>query len=294
MRFRRIGDRTVSAIGLGGMPLSIEGRPHRERAIATIHAALDAGITFIDTADAYTLDADGQGHNEILITEALASYSGDTSRVLVATKGGVVHRDGVERWDRVGTPDHLTRAAHASRDRLGVDSIDLYQFHAPDPSVDFQESMMAIRDLLDDGVMRMAGISNVSIEHIELAQNVLDGRLVSVQNRFSPIYRASQPELEYCARHEIAFLPWSPLGGIGNGAEVFAAHRAFIDIADELGVSPQRVALAWELALEHVVIPIPGSRRPESITDSAAAADLLLTADQLDRLSLDQLSTEKA
>ncbi|MEO6943354.1 MAG: aldo/keto reductase, partial [Lacisediminihabitans sp.] len=186
MRFRRIGDTRVSAIGLGGMPLSIEGRPDRGRAIATIHAALDAGITFIDSADAYTLDADGPGHNELMIAEALGSYSGDVSQVLVATKGGLVHRDGVETWDRVGNPDHLTAAAHASRDRLGVASIGLYQFHAPDPTVDYRESMIAIRDLLDDGVIRMAGVSNVSIDQIEIAQDVLDGRLVSVQNRFSP------------------------------------------------------------------------------------------------------------
>ncbi len=285
MRFRRIGDRTVSAIGLGGMPLSIEGRPEHDRAIATIHAALDAGITFIDSADAYTLDADGPGHNELLIAEALASYPGDVSQVLVATKGGLVHRDGHETWDRVGNPEHLIAAAHDSRDRLGVESIDLYQFHAPDPKVDYRASMTAIRDLLDEGVMRMAGISNASIEQIEIAQEVLDGRLVSVQNRLSPNYRGSIPELEYCAKHEIAFLPWSPLGGIGNGAEVFASQRAFTEVAGELGVSPQRVALAWELALEHVVIPIPGSTRPESIRDSAAAAELLLTAEQLERLN---------
>lgn len=298
MRFRRIGDRTVSAIGLGGMPLSIEGRPDRDRAIATIHAALNAGITLIDTADAYTLDADGQGHNELLVAEALAAYSGDTSQVLVATKGGLVHRDGPQTWDRVGTPDHLKRSANDSRDRLGVDSIDLYQFHAPDPAVDYRKSMTAIRDLLDDGVMRMAGISNASIEQIEIAQDVLDGRLASVQNRYSPIYRASAPELEYCARHEIAFLPWSPLGGIGNGAEVFTSQRVFSEIAKELSdstnaISPQRVALAWELALEHVVIPIPGSTRPESIIDSAQAADLLLTADQLDRLSIEHVSAQQ-
>ena len=294
MRFRRIGDTTVSAIGLGGMPLSIEGRPDRGKAIATIHAALDAGITFIDSADAYTLDADGPGHNELLIAEALGSYSGDVSQVLVATKGGLVHRDNVETWDRVGNPDHLIRAAHESRDRLGVEAIGLYQFHAPDPTVDYRDSVTAIRDLLDEGVMRMAGISNVSVEQIEIAQDILGGRLVSVQNRLSPNYRKSMPELEYCARHEIAFLPWSPLGGIGNGAEVFSSQRTFTEVADEMSdgvkkISPQQVALAWELALEHVVIPIPGSRRPASITDSARAADLVLTAGQLERLNAERV-----
>jgi aryl-alcohol dehydrogenase-like predicted oxidoreductase len=267
------------------MPLSIEGRPDRARAIATIHAALDAGVTFIDTADAYTLDADGPGHNELLIAEALASYSGETSQVLVASKGGLVHRDGHETWDRVGTVKHILQAARDSRARLGVDSIDLYQLHAPDPKVDYRESVTAIRALLDEGVIRMAGISNVSIAQIEIAQEVLDGRLVSVQNCFSPVSRDSYDVLEYCAEHELAFLPWSPLGGIGNGAEVFASQYVFTEVADELDVSPQQVALAWELALEHVVIPIPGSTRPETITDSARAADLLLTAGQIERLS---------
>ncbi|WP_349897532.1 aldo/keto reductase [Parafrigoribacterium soli] len=280
MRFRRIGDVTVSAIGLGGMPLSVQGRPDRDRAIATVHAALDAGITLIDTADAYTLDADGQGHNELLIAEALAAYPGDSSAVLIATKGGLIHRD-VSPWDRDGSPEHLKRAAEESRERLGVDSIGLYQFHRPDPAVEYRESIEALAALLDDGVIRMAGISNASVEQITLANEVLDGRLASVQNRFSPVYRDSMPELEYCAHHEIAFLPWSPLGGIGKGAEVFASQPAFTEVSDELGISPQRLALAWELALEHVVIPIPGSTRPESIRDSAAAAELVLTAEQL-------------
>ena len=287
-----MGDTTVSAIGLGGMPLSIEGRPDQARAVATIHAALDAGITFIDTADAYTLDADGPGHNELLVAAALASYPGDTSKVLVASKGGLIHHDGPGQWERKGTTEHLMKAARDSRARLGVESIGLYQFHAPDPRVDYRESVTAIRDLLDEGVIRMAGISNASIAQIEIAQEVLGGRLVSVQNRLSPISRDSLPELEYCAKHEIAFLPWSPLGGIGNGKDVFASQHVFTEIADELSddahkVSPQQVTLAWELALEHVVIPIPGSTRPESITDSALAADLVLTAEQLERLSAD-------
>ncbi|MHB1171743.1 MAG: aldo/keto reductase [Lacisediminihabitans sp.] len=284
MRFRRIGDIRVSAIGLGGMPLSIEGRPDRGRAVATIHAALDAGITLIDTADAYTTDADGQGHNELLIAEALASFPGDTSGVLVATKGGLIHRDGGP-WDRNGSPEHLKRSARESRHRLGVDAIGLYQFHRPDPGVAYEVSITAIRELMEEGVIRMAGISNASVAQITLADHVLGGRLVSVQNQFSTAYRASEPELEYCARHEIAFLPWSPLGGIGRGDEVFAAHRVFVEVADELGVSPQQVTLAWELALEHVVIPIPGASRPESIADSALAAELVLTAEQLARLS---------
>jgi aryl-alcohol dehydrogenase-like predicted oxidoreductase len=266
------------------MPLSIEGRPERARAIATVHAALDAGVTFIDTADAYTMDADGPGHNETLIAEALASYPGDTSDVLVATKGGLIHLDW-QRWPNNGSPDHLREAAQASRQRLGVETIGLYQYHQPDPAWDFAASMDAIRDLMDEGVIAQAGISNVTVAQIEVAQEVLGGRLVSVQNRFSPVYRKSMPQLEYCGTHGIAFLPWSPLGGIGNGEKVFAEQHVFADVASELGVSPQQVTLAWELALGDHIIPIPGCSRPASIIDSAAAVDLALTSEQLARLS---------
>ena len=281
MKYRRIGDVEVSAIGLGAMPLSLPGRPDRERAIATIHAALDVGITLIDTADAYTTDADGTGHNELLVAEALR---GRPEEVLVATKGGMLYRDGGP-WDRNGTPAHLKKAARESRARLGVDAIGLYQFHRPDPGVSYEESIGAIRELLDEGVIRMAGISNVTVAQIALADHVLGGRLVSVQNQFSPAYRSSQGELDYCVDHEIAFLPWSPLGGIGRGDEVFASGSAFTAVALELEVSPQRVALAWELSLGHCVVPIPGASRPATITDSAGAAELVLSGDQKARLS---------
>ena len=281
MKYRRIGDVKVSSIGLGAMPLSLPGRPDRERAIATIHAALDAGITLIDTADAYTTAADGPGHNELLVAEALR---GRTEEVLVATKGGLLYRDGGP-WDRNGTPAHLKRAARESRARLGVDAIGLYQFHRPDPGVPYEESIGALRELLDEGVIRMAGISNATIAQIALADHVLGGRLVSVQNQFSPAYRSSRNELDYCVEHEIAFLPWSPLGGIGRGDEVFAAGGVFAAVAVELDVSPQRVALAWELSLGHCVVPIPGASRPATITDSAGAAELVLSGDQKARLS---------
>jgi aryl-alcohol dehydrogenase-like predicted oxidoreductase len=281
MEKRRIGDVAVSAIGLGGMPMSIEGRPGRQRALATIGAALDAGVTLIDTADAYTTDADGPGHNEELIAEALR---GRSENVLVATKGGHIHRDGGP-WDRRGDPEYLYNAARESLERLEVDAIGLYQFHRPDPGVPYEESVGALRQLLEDGIILMAGISNANIEQIEIADRVLGGRLVSVQNQFSPVFRSSLAELEYCRAHEIAFLPWSPLGGIGRAGEVFAANEAFAEIGRELDVSPQQVALAWELALGENVIPIPGASRPESIVDSARAADVVLSAEQLVRLN---------
>lgn len=284
MQQRTIGDRSVSAIGLGGMPMSIEGRPDRKRSIAAVHAALDAGITLIDTADAYHRDADEVGHNEELIAEALRTYSDDTSDVLVATKGGHL-RPGDGSWTQNGRPEYLKEAVKESARRLGVDAIGLYQFHRPDPAVPYADSVGALRDLLDEGVIRMAGISNANIGQIDLANDVLGGRLVSVQNQFSPAFRSSLGELQHCAELGIAFLPWSPLGGIRRAGAVGENHAAFQDVADARGVSPQQIALAWELALAPVVIPIPGASRPESVLDSVQAVDIELTADELRALS---------
>lgn len=284
MQQRTLGPRTVSAIGLGGMPMSIEGRPDEDRSVATIHAALDAGVTLIDTADAYHLHADEVGHNEELIARALRSYGGDTSDVLVATKGGHL-RPGDGTWTLDGRPQRVKEAAKASARRLGVEAIGLYQFHRPDPAVPYVDSVGAIRDLLDEGVIQLAGISNATVAQIDEANEVLGGRLVSVQNQFSPRFRSSLGELEHCASLGIAFLPWSPLGGIARASEVGTSHSAFQEVADAHGVSPQQVALAWELALAPVVIPIPGASRPTSIQDSVRAAELQLTDDEIAALS---------
>ncbi len=283
MQNRTIGNRQVSAIGLGGMPMSIEGRPEREQSIATIHAALDAGITLIDTADAYCLGPDEVGHNEVLIAEALASYGADTSHVLVATKGGHI-RPGDGSWTRNGDPAYLTQAAKASAARLGVDAIGLYQFHRPDPNVPYADSIGALADLLDEGVIQLAGISNASIAQIDEARAILGDRLVSVQNQFSPRHTDSLAELEHCAELGLAFLPWSPLGGIGRASQVGATQSAMSEIALAREVSPYQVVLAWELSLAPVVIPIPGASRPASIIDSAKAADLVLDASEIVRI----------
>jgi aryl-alcohol dehydrogenase-like predicted oxidoreductase len=280
---RRIGDIEVGAIGLGGMPMSIEGRPDEARSIATVHAALDAGVTLIDVADAYHIHADEVGHNETLVAKALASYGGDTSGVLVATKGGHL-RPGDGSWTLNGSPSYLREACEASLKRLGVDAIGLYQFHRPDPRVQYEESIGALRDLLDEGKIRMAGISNANPDQIELSNEILGGRLVSVQNQFSPRFRSSEPELMLCDELDIAFLPWSPLGGITDAAELGSRHAAFAEIAAGLGVSPHRVTLAWMLAKSPRVIPIPGSSRPETIRDSVGAVTVELTSDHLARL----------
>jgi aryl-alcohol dehydrogenase-like predicted oxidoreductase len=283
MQTRRIGDLAVGAIGLGGMPMSIEGRPDEARSVATIHAALDAGVTLIDTADAYHRDADEVGHNESLIAGALASYGGDTSNVLVATKGGHL-RPGDGSWTQNGSPEYVKQACEASLKRLGVDAIGLYQFHRPDPRVPYADSIGALRELLDEGKIVRAGISNANPAQIRQAREILGESLVSVQNQFSPAFRSSEAELYLCNELGLAFLPWSPLGGISNAAGLGDRFAVFAELGAAHGVSPQQVCLAWLLAKAPVVIPIPGSSRPETIRDSVAASQLALSAEELARL----------
>jgi aryl-alcohol dehydrogenase-like predicted oxidoreductase len=280
---RHIGDRPVSAIGLGAMPLSTKtDRPSREDAVATVHAALDAGVTLIDTADAYAADAAEFGHNESLVAEALASYGGDTSGVLVATKGGHT-REGTD-WLLDGSPAYLRRACEASLQRLGVDAIGLYQFHRPDPDTPWEDSMGALRRLADDGLVQTVGISNADVAQIDVARSVVGPALVSVQNQFSPGWRSSADEVAHCAAHGLAFLPWSPFGGVSAAGSLDSTAPAFAEVARELGVSVYRVTLAWHLAQADVVVPIPGASRSASIQDSAAAADLQLSPEHLARL----------
>jgi aryl-alcohol dehydrogenase-like predicted oxidoreductase len=278
---RRIGDVTVSAIGLGAMPLSTkEPRPSPADAEAVVHAALDAGVTLIDTADAYARDEAEFGHNEELVANALRSYG--RTDVLVATKGGHTRRG--RDWELDGSPAYLRRACEASLRRLHVDAIGLYQLHRPDPATPWEESMGALRSLVDDGLVRMVGISNADIAQIDAARAIVGDALVSVQNQFSPGYRSSAAELAHCAAVGLAWLPWSPFGGVSAAGSLDAAAPAFAEVADELGVSVYRITLAWHLAQADVVVPIPGASRPASITDSAAAADLGLSPEQFARL----------
>jgi aryl-alcohol dehydrogenase-like predicted oxidoreductase len=278
---RRIGDVTVSAIGLGAMPLSTkEHRPSAADAEAVVHAALDAGITLIDTADAYARDESEFGHNEELVANALRSYG--RPDVLVATKGGHTRRG--RDWELDGSPAYLRRACEASLRRLHVDAIGLYQLHRPDPATPWEDSMGALRSLADDGLVRMVGISNADIEQIDAARAIVGDALVSVQNQFSPGYRSSADELAHCAAVGLAWLPWSPFGGVSAAGSLDAEAPAFAEVADELGVSVYQVTLAWHLAQADVVVPIPGASRPASIVDSAAAADLVLSPEQLARL----------
>ena len=283
MQRRTVGDAQVGAIGLGAMPLAVAGRPSQAEADRVVHAALDAGVTLIDTADAYSVGLEDFGYGEQVVARALRSYGGDTSDVLVATKGG--HTRGPDGgWNLDGRPAYLRSAAQASARRLGVDAVGLYQHHRPDPAVPYAETLGALRELADAGTIRLAGISNADTAQIRLARDLLGDALGAVQNELSPAFRSSEPELRLCAQLGIAFLPWSPLGGMGAAAGLGGEHAAFGEVAADRGVSAQQVCLAWLLAKAPVVVPIPGSSRPETIRDSAAAAGLELTSDELARL----------
>jgi aryl-alcohol dehydrogenase-like predicted oxidoreductase len=279
MQQRRIGDRKVSALGLGGMPMSVREQNDEERSIATIRRALDAGVTLIDTADAYSPDEETFGHNEELVAKALREIGVGPDDVLVATKGGHT-RKGTD-WELDGRPEYLREACLASLRRLGVEQIALYQHHRPDPAVPYAETIGGLKALLDEGLIAAAGLSNADPDQIREAHGILGAGLVSVQNQFSPAFRSSQPEIDLCAELGLAFLAWSPLGGMSDAGALGTKWKAFADVADKHGVSPQQVCLAWELSLSEAVIPIPGASRPESVADSMKAADLELDAEDL-------------
>ncbi len=283
MKTRQLGPFEVSAIGMGCMPVSMRSTgdlPSEEQAVAAIHAALDAGITFFDTADIYAPSWDTMGRNERIVAKALKGLA-NRDRIVVATKGGITRSEG-EQWGRDGSPAYLRKAVESSLRALEVDVIDLYQWHRPDRWRVYGEVVQTFADLQKEGKIRTVGISNSNVEEIEVAVQVLgEGGLVSVQNEFSPSFRCSEDELAWCDEHGINFLPWSPLGGTGGGAtEVGEKFSRFGDIARDHGVSPQQVVLAWELRKSEKLIPIPGASRPESITDSAKAAELDLTDDE--------------
>lgn len=288
MQTREIGNDTVGrvqvgAIGLGLMTFDQSGAQPREQLLDTMRAALDAGVTLFDTADAYgpgdELGADAQGANERLVA-GLLDELGVRDRVLLATKGGHV-RAGGGAWALDSSAGHLRSAVDASLERLGVEQIALWQHHRPDPEVAYEDVVGTLREIFESGKVARIGLSNADPAQIRLAHSVLGDALVSVQNQFSPAFRSSQPEIDVCEELGLAFLPWSPLGGLSDAKELADKHPAFARVAEDRGVSAQQVALAWELAQSPVVIPIPGAKRPQSITDSAAAAEIELTPDEL-------------
>ncbi|MDI1290802.1 MAG: aldo/keto reductase [bacterium] len=287
---RRIGDLEVSAVGLGCMPMSFPGMvDQRERAIATIHRALDLGITLLDTANIYSPTWNTVGHNEALIAEALRTYGGPASLadVLVTTKGGITLHPNDE-GGRDSSPAGLREACEASLNQLGVPIIELYQHHRHDPSLSYAEQMGSLVGLRDAGLVRRIGLSNVNASELAVALDVLggpeDGGVVSVQNEYSPRFRGDADVLARCTELQIAFLPWSPLGGSEQAHEVGSHYAEFAEVGAEIGASAQETIIAWLLAVSPLIIPIPGATRSATIDSIVRALTVELSSEQFERL----------
>lgn len=282
---RAMGPYDTTAIGLGEMPLTIENNLGPSKGIETIHAALDAGCRQIDTAWAYYCSGGEEQTGEKLVREALKTWQGPKEEVLVATKVGHFRNftDGKPTWDVDGSPENLIRRAKESAYELGVDTIDLLYFHRPDPRIPYGESIEAIKQLVDEGVAKASGVSNASIEQIDIAQEILGDSFIAVQNQYSPIYLDTQDTLDHTKRIGVSFVCWSPLGGFRKPKDE-TKFDPFREVAQAHGVSYQQVVLAWELAKGDHVFVIPGAHRPETILDSLNAGDLELTEEELAKL----------
>jgi aryl-alcohol dehydrogenase-like predicted oxidoreductase/predicted kinase/histidinol phosphatase-like enzyme len=272
----------MRSIALGCMRLSTERDRDDDRSIAVLHAGLDAGVTLLDTADAYCWDDGERGHNERLIARALSTWPGDRSRIRVATKGGIVRPDG--RWETDGRAKHLVAACEASCRALGVERIDLYQLHAQDPQTPLATSVRALAALKRDGRIGAIGLCNVTVGQIEDARRIAD--IDSIQVELSVWQDAAllNGVAEYCARHRLTLLAHRPLGGRRSRARTMA-DPALTAIAARHGATPFEIALAWLADLSPVIVPLPGVTRVETARSAATAAGLALSEE--DRRVLD-------
>ncbi len=272
---------SASAIGLGGMPMSVYERPTESQSINVIHRALDLGITFIDTADSYCKDESDKHHNERLIHKALQTYSGDTSNVIVATKGGLMRPD--QSWTRNGNPEHLRETIQVSFAAFGDKPIDIWQYHSPDPDYTIEASLTPAKEAQEAGMINQIGVSNFSVEQIKQARDVVD--IVSVQNQYSPWHR--QPEtdgvLEYCENESLTFLPWSPFGG-RRRHDNLTDIAAIAKLAEEKNVSVYCIVLAWLRSKSSCILPIPGASKVSSVEDSVKAVDIKLSVSEVQKI----------
>src|SRR6185436_12032091 len=246
---------TAPLVGMGCMRLSTEPDRDEARAIDVLHAAFDAGVTFLDTADAYCRDAGEAGHNERLIARALAAWGGDRSRILVATKGGLTRPRG--EWIADGRARHLIAACEASRRALGVDRIDLYQLHAPDPRTPLSTSVRALASLKREGLIERVGLCNVNVGQIEEARRITDIDAVQVELSVWHDDNVLSGVAEYCVTNGIRLIAYRPLGGPQRVRRTLS-HPLLVDLAARHGVTPFEIALAWLTSLSNLITPIPG------------------------------------
>ena len=260
------------------MRLSSEGARDEAGGIAVLHAALDAGVRFFDTADAYCRNDGDVGHNERLLRRALGAWSGGPAGVTVATKGGLRRPKGA--WTNDGRPKHIREACEKSLRALETGQIFLYQFHAPDPSVPFAKSVETFAELQREGKVKHVGLSNVSVKEIDSASKIVE--IASVQNRLNPFFRESLEDgvVAECERRGITFLAYSPLGG-GRLTKRLPGHPVLQEIARKHGASPHALTIAWVRSKGTTVVPIPAARTEDHARDSARSIDLTLTAAEI-------------
>jgi aryl-alcohol dehydrogenase-like predicted oxidoreductase len=279
---RRLGRTgvTVHPIGLGAMPLSLEGRPSAERALDVIRAFVEAGGTLIDTANAYCIDNNEIGHNERLIRDCVVRL-GARDKVLIATKGGLTRPQG--RWETDGRPAWIRASCEKSLADLDVTCIDLYQLHAVDPKVPFTETLGELMRLREEGKIRHIGLSNVDAGQLQTALRHVE--IVSVQNRCHLLAARDLASglVALCGRLGVTYIAHSPVGGHYGHTEL-ARLPLLRELAAAHGCSAYGIALAWLLARGEHIVPIPGASRVESITDSLAATGIRLGGPELGRL----------
>ncbi len=266
-----LGDLTVHRLGYGAMRLTGEGvwgpPENRDEAKRVLRRAVELGVDFIDTADAYGPDV-----NEELIAEALYPYP---ENLVIATKGGLT-RSGPNQWHPDGRPEHLRAALEGSLKRLRVATVDLYQFHRPDPEVPFEDSLGTLHELQKEGGIRHVGLSNVSVEQLDAARDVLE--VVSVQNRYNLTDRASEDVLKMCERYGVGFIPWYPIATGDLPADELEKITSAHD------TTPAQVALAWLLHKSPVMLPIPGTSSVAHLEENVAASSLALSDEEMTTL----------
>ena len=279
---RRLGKTNVEvhAVGLGAMPLSLQGRPDYEQAYSVIEAFVQAGGNFIDTANVYCIDESEIGHNEILIEQTLSKLN-LKNKVTVATKGGVERKG--NNWVANGKPEFLRQSCEKSLIDLKTDSIFLYQLHAPDPEIPLTDSVGELRKLLDEGKIQHIGLSNVNVEQSQMALSIAE--IMSIQNRCSLFDQRSLENgvIKFCEEHDITFIAHSPVGG-------HFQHKQLTDItllkkiAKKYEASTYQIAISWLLCKSASLLPIPGASKVNSITDSLQAVEIDLRKEDIQML----------
>ncbi len=284
MRSTRLGqtDIEISRMGFGAMHLAQQDRPFDSQAAQVLAEVFRVGITLVDTADSYCRDDEDRHQNERQVRAAAEIFCGqgaveseDASRIIIASKGGMLRPRGM--WVRFGKPDYLRQAIRESFETLGgTEPITLWQYHQVDRNYPLRESLEAVKQCVDEGLIRHVGLSNVDLPTLQAAQEVLP--IVSIQNEYSPWCRQIERNgvLDYCKAEQITMLAWRPLGGRHRAAEL-SANRELVHMAEQLGATTHQLVLAWLLARSPSVVPIPGTTRVEGVQQIAASVDLSLS-----------------